>query len=128
MATVEEGRMGRGEFLAKSAAGGALLVGAGLATGAAPAAAATKAKTAKPKGYAIGDVAADIEGHDQYGKTGRLRSLRGRWVLIDLCPWWCHPCILSARNHRAFQRYLTSQDVKLEVFSVVVDNEDESDP
>jgi cytochrome oxidase Cu insertion factor (SCO1/SenC/PrrC family) len=132
MARDHEHRIGRGEFLAKSAAAGSLLVAGGLATrvGSAAAASARPAGAAaklKP-GYAIGSVAADFKGPDQYGQTFKLSSLRGKWVLVDLCPWWCPPCIASARNHRAFQRYLAEQGVSLEVLSVVVDDQDESDP
>jgi hypothetical protein len=122
-----DGRMSRGEFLTKSALGGAMLVGGSLATGVGSALAAPKPPYL---GYRVGDQAADISGPDQYNRAAKLSGLLGSWVLVDLCPWWCGPCKESADRTRAFLDAVNAegnpQGLTLKLFSVCLQNNNQS--
>jgi hypothetical protein len=116
-------RIGRREFLAKSAAAGAVVAGGGLTTGLRSALAASNPKLS---GYAIGNQAADIKGVDQYNQPAKLSTLLGSWVLVDVCTMWCPACADSASNNRGFINDVNNQGINLKMFSVITEAANES--
>jgi len=113
----------RREFLVRSAGGGTLLVSGGLMTGVGSALA-----TGPAHGYAVGQRAVWFSGYDQYMKVRSLKGNLGYWTMIDLCPWWCPPCVESAARHKAFRDYVNGQGIPFRILSVVVEDAPEDTP
>lgn len=65
-----------------------------------------------------------ITGRNAFGGTSRSTELRGSWVLVDLCPWWCGPCLSSAAHQTEFIRYLRGAGIDLRMLAVVVEDSD----
>lgn len=66
-----------------------------------------------------------IAGRNAFGGTSRSSELRGSWVLVDLCPWWCIPCRSSAEKQTEFVRYVRSAGIDLRILAVVVEDSGE---
>jgi hypothetical protein len=75
-----------------------------------------------PPGYAVGQRMPVISGRNAFGGTSRSTELRGSWVLVDLCPWWCTPCLSSAQHQTEFIRYLRGAGINLRMLAVVVED------
>lgn len=67
----------------------------------------------------IGSVAPDIVAKDPLGKTIKLSSLRGKYVIIDFWASWCAPCRKEAPNMVALYKKYKSKG--LEVFGFSLD-------
>lgn len=106
----------RRDFLVRSVGATAALAAAGLVQ-----TACTPPPEPVARGYRVGQRLPSIVGPNQYGGTSSTDDLRGSWVLIDLCPWWCLPCTGSAAHHRAFLRSARAAGVDLRILPVVID-------
>lgn len=76
------------------------------------------------RGCEIGQVVPDFELVDADGKTVRLSSLRGKYVLLDFWASWCGPCRKEIPNMKKV--YAEFKDRGLQVVGVSVDNSDKA--
>ncbi|WP_165247895.1 TlpA disulfide reductase family protein [Paludisphaera soli] len=68
----------------------------------------------------VGKPAPNVEAQDLQGKTVRLASLRGKYVLIDFWATWCTPNLVELpRLQEAYRKY---HDAGLEIVSVSLDD------
>jgi peroxiredoxin len=116
----------RREFLKASIGTTTAVAAASVAGACAPEPSTPPPTTAPvPSGYAVGQLLPPIVGANQYGGTSSSADYRGSWVLIDFCPWWCMPCIASARQHAEFLRSVRAAGVDLRILPVVVQDMNE---
>lgn len=74
----------------------------------------------EPKvGTEIGDIAPEIKFKNPNGKTYKLSSLRGKYVLIDFWASWCGPC--RRENPTVVRLYNKYKDQGFDVYSVSLD-------
>lgn len=72
----------------------------------------------------IGNKIPDFALKDRNGKSYNIKSLRGKYVLIDFWASWCGPCKQEIPNLKnAYEKY---KDKGFEIFSVSIDAKDES--
>jgi peroxiredoxin len=74
------------------------------------------------KATAIGAVAPDFTQKDTKGKSVKLSSLRGKYVLIDFWASWCGPC--RKENPNVVKAYQKFKNKKFEILGVSLDNSD----
>lgn len=67
----------------------------------------------------VGKPIAGVEAQDLDGKTFRLSSLRGKYVLVDFWATWCGPCLVELP--RIQEAYRKHRDAGFEVVSVSLD-------
>ncbi len=93
-------------------AGSALVLGGVLAPSSALA-----AKT-PVVGYQVGQAFPAIKALDQYNRATTTAGVRGFWTLIDLCPWWCSPCMQSALLQPAFVAEMNARGIPFRLLSI----------
>jgi thiol-disulfide isomerase/thioredoxin len=71
-------------------------------------------------GTGIGQIAIDITLNDVNGKAVSLKSLRGKYVLIDFWASWCKPC--RAENPNNVEMYKKYNNKGFEIFGVSLDS------
>lgn len=69
----------------------------------------------------VGNPAPDIEGVTPDGKTIKLSSLKGKYVLVDFWASWCRPC--RGENPNVVAAYNKYKGKKFDVFSVSLDSD-----
>ncbi len=69
----------------------------------------------------IGAVAPEIVGTTPDGKTIKLSSLKGKYVLVDFWASWCRPC--RGENPNVVAAYNKYKGKKFDVFSVSLDSD-----
>lgn len=95
-------------------------------------ASAQSAEDYSSKKFAIGDIAADLEGNTPDGKTMRLGDLAtGRYILLDFWASWCYPC--RASNPKLVRAYKELKNASFKnapkgftIFSVSLDMEQDA--
>lgn len=76
-------------------------------------------KTENVKNLMVGNEAPDIVLNDPDGKTIKLSSLRGQYVLIDFWASWCGPCRMENPNNvKLYNKY---HDKGFEIYAVSLD-------
>ncbi len=76
-------------------------------------------KTENAKKLIVGNEAPDIVLNDPDGKTIKLSSLRGQYVLIDFWASWCGPCRMENPNNvKLYNKY---HDKGFEIYAVSLD-------
>ena len=76
-------------------------------------------KTENVKNLLVGNEAPDIVLNDPDGKTIKLSSLRGQYVLIDFWASWCGPC--RTENPNNVKLYNKYHDKGFEIYAVSLD-------
>ncbi|MDX2189468.1 MAG: TlpA disulfide reductase family protein [Bacteroidota bacterium] len=73
------------------------------------------------KKTAIGQPAPEIELFNPEGKKVNLKSMKGKYILVDFWASWCSPCRMeSATLVKMYEQY---KPVNFEIFSVSIDTE-----
>jgi thiol-disulfide isomerase/thioredoxin len=72
--------------------------------------------------YRPGHLAPDFSGVDQFGKTVHLRSLAGKWVVLDFCGAWCGPCQNLDGYAAEFAKEVRSHGIPFERVIVMTQN------
>jgi peroxiredoxin len=86
-----------------------------------PAVAATATTSRVASLFRVGQMAPDFSAIGQRGPF-KLKSTRGKWVLLDFSAVWCAPCLQMAKSTRSVVDFIESKGIPFEYVTVVTEN------
>ncbi|MBR4994813.1 MAG: AhpC/TSA family protein [Alistipes sp.] len=81
-----------------------------------------EARHQESEGKGVGDMAPDFTLKNTKGKSVSLKSLRGKWVVLDFWATWCGPCKVSMPH---LKEYYEKYAGKFEVVGIVGSSKEE---
>jgi cytochrome oxidase Cu insertion factor (SCO1/SenC/PrrC family) len=76
---------------------------------------------ARPVGTFVGSTAPNFAGVDQYTNRVSLRSLRGKWVLVEFSALWCPASLYEDAFNASVQRHMNKAGIPFVHLNVEID-------